>query len=501
MPVTFRIAFRNLFEHKSKSLIIGILLALGALVLVVGNSFIDASRQGIRTSFTDNYTGDVFVSGLSEEGDVSLFGVMSVGGLASTPMIPDFDKVLAEVRGSPLVNKATGMATSYGIVTRGDEGISDLEGEDSEKDMTARLLFLFGIDARDYWTVFDSIDITSGKALEPGQTGLVINEEQLSLLSKWMNRPLNIGDNLVIQGFSSAGMKIRELPIVATYRQKGGGANPMQMAFVDIDTLRIMAGMTIGTNENIVLDESQTAMLSIDDTDSLFADNLFEATPTEGGFDEGLIQNQLADTEAREKANTADTGAWQFIVIKTKDPAGAKPLIATLNETFAREGIKAQAGDWQKAAGPYGQSVDVIRIVFTVAIAILSIVAIIIIMNTFVISVIERTGEIGTMRAIGAGKGFIRKLFAAEALVLSLIFSTIGALLGLGITAILGALKLEAGNSFLEVLFGGKYLAPTVTPISFFAAILAMVAVGYIAHLYPVSVALKIQPVRAMQQD
>jgi len=122
-------------------------------------------------------------------------------------------------------------------------------------------------------------------------------------------------------------------------------------------------------------------------------------------------------------------------------------------------------------------------------------------MNTFVISVIERTGEIGTMRAIGAGKGFIRKLFAAEALVLSLIFSTIGALLGLGITAILGALKLEAGNSFLEVLFGGKYLAPTVTPISFFAAIVAMVAVGYIAHLYPVSVALKIQPVRAMQQD
>ncbi|MFA6366755.1 MAG: hypothetical protein WCX13_06160, partial [Candidatus Hydrogenedentales bacterium] len=201
-----------MFEHKSKSLIIGILLALGALVLVVGNSFIDASRQGIRTSFTDNYTGDVFVSGVSEEGDVSLFGVMSVGGLASTPVIPDFDKVLAAVRGSPLVSKATGMATSYGIVTRGDEGISELDNEDSDKDMTARLLFLFGIDARDYWTVFDSIDITSGKALEPGQTGLVINEEQLSLLSKWMKRPLNIGDNLVVQGFSSAGMKIRELP-------------------------------------------------------------------------------------------------------------------------------------------------------------------------------------------------------------------------------------------------------------------------------------------------
>jgi len=501
MPVTLRIAFRNLFEHKSKSIIIGILLALGAFVLVLGNSFIDASRQGIRTAFTDNYTGDVFVSGISAEGEVSLFGVTSVGGLAATPQIAVFEDVLSVIKASPLVEKATGMATSYGIVTKGEELVPS-DAEDSEgHDMASRLLFLFGIDARDYWTVFDSIDIVSGKALAPGETGLVINEAQLAKLSKWMKRPLGIGDSLVVQGFSSAGMKIRELPIVATYRQKGEGATPEQMAFVDIDTLRIMAGMTVGTNENIVLKDSDTAMLGTSDTDSLFGDDLFEEAPAQGGFDEKRIQAQLADTTAREKANTADTGAWQFIVIKTKTPSGAPALIAQLNETFQKDGISAVAGDWQKAAGPYGQSVDVIRIVFTVAIAILSIVAIIIIMNTFVISVIERTGEIGTMRAIGAGRGFIRGLFAAEAIVLSIVFSTVGAFLGTAAVAILRALKLEAGNPFLEVLFGGKYMSPFVTPLSFLAAILAMVAVGYIAHLYPVSVALKIEPVRAMQQE
>jgi putative ABC transport system permease protein len=188
-------------------------------------------------------------------------------------------------------------------------------------------------------------------------------------------------------------------------------------------------------------------------------------------------------------------------VIKTRNPGDAPALIKQLNEGFQKDGAAVVAGDWQKAAGPYGQSVDVIRIVFTIAIAILSIVAIIIIMNTFIISVIERTGEIGTMRAIGAGKGFIRKLFAAEAMVLSLIFSTLGAVLGLVLVAILRSLKLEAGNPFLQVLFGGKYLSPFVTPLNFFAAVVAMVAVGYIAHLYPVSVALKIQPVRAMQQE
>ena len=51
MPVTLRMAFRNLREHKAKSLIIGILLALGMLIMVLGNSFLDASKRGIETSF------------------------------------------------------------------------------------------------------------------------------------------------------------------------------------------------------------------------------------------------------------------------------------------------------------------------------------------------------------------------------------------------------------------------------------------------------------------
>jgi len=346
------------------------------------------------------------------------------------------------------------------------------------------------------------MDITSGARISQGQTGLIINEVQLEKLSAWMGRPPGVGDLLTIQGFSSAGMKIRELPILGTYHQRGEGAAPEQMCFVDIDTLRILAGMTVGTNEDVVLTEAQTGMLGDIDTDSLFSDDLFEDAPVRGAqFDEAKLQSEFADTKARELANTADEGAWQFIVVRTKKPSDAPALIKELNLAFAEKGISATAGDWQMAAGPYGQSVDVIRIVFTIAIVILSIVAIIIIMNTFVISVIERTGEIGTMRAIGAEKRFIRRLFAAEATVLATVFSLVGSLLALGVVALLKGLKIEAGNPFLEVLFGGKYLSPFVTPMNFILAIAAMILVGYVAHLYPVHVALKIRPVQAMQNE
>ncbi len=63
-----------------------------------------------------------------------------------------------------------------------------------------------------------------------------------------------------------------------------------------------------------------------------------------------------------------------------------------------------------------------IRIVFSVAILIVAIVAIIIIMNTLVISVIERTGEIGTMRALGAQKPFVWLMFLVETLTVTIVF-------------------------------------------------------------------------------
>jgi putative ABC transport system permease protein len=503
MPVTLRLAFRNLFEHRSKSLIIGILLAVGSLILVTGNAFIDASRQGIRSAFTENYTGDVFVSGISGEGDVSLFGVLSPGGLAVTPIIPDYERIKAMIDASGYTAISTGMATGFGLVSRGDDSAPmPVPGEEQvDNDPASRFLFMFGVDATNYWNVFDSMEITSGKVFTPGEKGLVINENHLAKISKWLKKTVVPGDKLVVQGFSSAGFKIREIPITGTYKPRGDGATPEQMAFVDIDTLRVMAGMTVGSDENIIIGAAQNSMLSVSDTDSLFGADIFEAAPANAKFDESKLKAALAETQQREKANTADTGAWQFIVVKTKHPTDAPKLIKELNTTFTNEGVKAVAGDWQKAAGPYGQSVDVIRIVFTVAIAILSIVAIIIITNTFVISVIERTGEIGTMRAIGAEKSFIRRLFASEAMVLSLVFSSIGATLATLVVILLRALRIQAGNTFLEVLFGGKYMSPFVTPLNFLTAILAMIAVGYIAHLYPVALALRIEPVRAMQQE
>lgn len=502
MPVTIRMAIRNLAAHKAKSLIVGTLLALGVLILVLGNSFLDASRRGIERSFTRNYTADLIVTGKAN-GPVSLFGVQSVGGLEETPIVPEYEKVFEHIAALPGVAALTGSASGFGLITSEGQTLEEAaEDEGDDEDASNAFVMLFGVDAQNYWSVFPTLEMAQGSFIEPGKPGIMVEDSRLERISKRLKRDVKVGDEILIQGLGATGIRLRSVPIVGTFRQPADGANPEQLSYIDIDTLRVLSGMTVGANAAVSLSAEQTELLQLDDLDSLFSDDFFALDEAEAtapvSFDLDAI---LGDTSAAERLNEADRGAWHSILVRLEPGRSAKAVVTELNAWFAQEGIAAEAGDWQKAAGPYAQSVDVLRIVFTIAIVILAVVAIIIIMNTMVVSVIERTGEIGTMRAVGAGRGFVRAMFAAETAVLSLAFGVVGVALSFITAGILNAVKIEAGNQFFEILFGGKLLSLLIDPVSVVLSLVMILAVGLVAHFYPVAVALRIQPVRAMQTE
>ncbi|MDX9899418.1 MAG: FtsX-like permease family protein [Spirochaetia bacterium] len=504
MPVTLRMALRNLVEHKAKSLIVGVLLALGMLIMVLGNSFLDASKRGIETSFTKNYTGDVIITGIAD-GPVSLFGVQSVGGLETTPTIPDYERVFEYVSGLPGVQTASGTATGFGLLTNEAGELERPEEEAEEGDMMSAFVMLFGVDAENYWDLFNEVQVVDGQYLTPGESGVMLASDRMEKIGKYLKRELKVGDEILIQGMGGSGMRLRSARIVGTFKRVSDGAGPEQLTYIDIDTLRVLTGMTVGASEDITLSSAQTDMLAIDDLDSLFDEDSFGTidssapAPATTRFTEASIGALLGDTSSRERLNAADTGAWHSILLRLDEPAKTRSFVAGLNAWFEEEGIAAQAGDWQKAAGPYAQSVDVLRIVFTVAIVILAVVAIIIIMNTLVVSIIERTGEIGTMRALGGGKQFVRNLFAAETVTLSVVFGIVGIALSFLAAAIVNAIGIEASNEFLQILFGGKVLRAVINPLMLVGSMAIIVMVGLVASIYPVSVALRIQPVQAMQ--
>ena len=157
--------------------------------------------------------------------------------------------------------------------------------------------------------------------------------------------------------------------------------------------------------------------------------------------------------------------------------------------------------DWKAASGGFGSLADTLQVVFNVLILIIAVVAVIIIMNTLVISVIERTTEIGTMRALGAQKPLVRRMFIVETLTISLLFGILGIGVGAGIIGILNLTGIAAPNPFLQILFGGKVLHPLLPASAVLYALAVILGIGVIASLYPVAIALRIQPVRAIQTE
>lgn len=108
------------------------------------------------------------------------------------------------------------------------------------------------------------------------------------------------------------------------------------------------------------------------------------------------------------------------------------------------------------------------------------------IMNIMLVSVSERTREIGIRKAIGASRGNILSQFLIEALTVSLL----GGFIGLGLSV--------AACALLEPVFD---MTLVVSPQYAMIAILFSVLIGVVFGLYPASKASKMRPIEALRHE
>jgi hypothetical protein len=118
--------------------------------------------------------------------------------------------------------------------------------------------------------------------------------------------------------------------------------------------------------------------------------------------------------------------------------------------------------------------------------------------NTMIMSILERTREIGIMKAIGAEDREIKLIFFVEAAVIGLFGGVLGTLAGWGIDKLANRLAYEfilkpKGASFIDFFSLPAYL--------WLGAILFAMLVSVAAALYPASRAARIDPVRALRHD
>ena len=111
--------------------------------------------------------------------------------------------------------------------------------------------------------------------------------------------------------------------------------------------------------------------------------------------------------------------------------------------------------------------------------------------NALSMTVLERTRELGVLRALGSTRAMIARSVVAEALLLGLLGSVFGVLFGYGMA------------KGLVYLFGKAFLFEITTlvlsPFALVSAIVVGVAVTVVAALYPALRAGRISPVEAMR--
>ena len=108
------------------------------------------------------------------------------------------------------------------------------------------------------------------------------------------------------------------------------------------------------------------------------------------------------------------------------------------------------------------------------------------IMNIMLVSVTERTREIGVRKALGATYRVIVMQFLIEAVVISLVGGAIGILVGIGASKLIGAL-----TSMKTVI----YMGPILLSFGF------SMAIGLIFGLYPARKAAKLNPIDALHYE
>jgi putative ABC transport system permease protein len=478
-----KIAFRNICRNTRKTILLGTLIALGMAFLFFANAVFESADQGVRTSFVGSLTGDVVMASESDT-PFSLFG-------NEIPVIDDYE-VIPSIPGYADISESFGSldyAASYTPVVSGAAGV-----EVGEYRGTAAV---FGIVPESYFAVCSDIEVVSGNPADIAEGGIFLCQMIKEEAEKKLKRPLEIGEEVKLSLYSNGSFKIRKGKYAGCHSYINHTAPFDAIILADPTIVRGLIDYTAGNILAETENKGETSEAADDfDLDDIFAQAEDTEKTEEESFSLDKIESILADTTERDALSQVSSSAWSFVLFKAKD--GQEKQLKKELALLARDNHwNVEIKGWRQGAGLSAQMVFALKAAFNVGILFIIIGAVLVIVNALVISVLERSYEIGTMRGIGAGKPFISALFIAESMMLTLTAATIGIIIGAIASAVFsGGIPLH--NSLLITMFGGDVLCPVVTFKNIALHFAGAALVGALSWIYPVSLAVKIQPVMIM---
>jgi ABC-type lipoprotein release transport system permease subunit len=502
--LVFKIAWRNLLRHKGKSFIVGTILFIGALIMTLGNATSIGMQRGIEENVVRSFTGHIIIVSNEETKDNVLF----------TPMMKPL-KILRDYAKVSAVLKNTDAVQDFIPMTRG--GVSILGGNQMS------FLATFGCNVDDFQRVFKNpISAVEGSLLKNGDHGMLVNANGRKNLFKfegfWLvpdgtelntanlteeakaeGAALPVKKELALEGFGETNSTNSIIPITGIMRFKALNALMDQLTIMDIESYRLLFGYY--TAQDVVEEvpvKQQTLLNSTED--DLFSGGSIYSGGTQAAAVTDLEKKIKTNTKVTRKINY-DDAAYNYISVLLKPGSDIGAAMDNLKKAALENNLPIKVLDWKQASGQVAQLSDILQTIILVFVILLFIVATVIIMNTLSMTAIERTEELGMMRAVGARKSFITKMFLAETFALSFIFGGAGIFTGLIVTWIIRPLGISAGGSeIFELLFGGEIFQPVLGAAGVIQGIISLGVVTVLAVILPLVIARKITPLDAINR-
>jgi ABC-type lipoprotein release transport system permease subunit len=503
----FKIALRNLMRHKGKSLVIGFILFLGAFIMTNGMALIQGSQQGIEENLVERFTGHFLLVSSDEKKDNVLFSPMG----ESIKVIQDYEQIKTMLDEQDYIDSYIPMTRGLAMPFGFEEAFWGI--------------FALGVNFEEYQRIFqENVKLEEGHLLKTGEKGLLITPEIRDHMYEYHNvwlipegeefkeedlpeeaaeniDTLEIKSELVLIGWSGESINSNVLvPIKGIVKFKRLHVVWQSVCFMDIESFRECFGYFSALDKSGTREEEEQ-LLALESEDDIFGGgDLFAETDTsDTSYSLDMIREQ---TEKESTGVNLDSAAYNYVSIMLKPGVEINRAMGRLNRAIEESSLPARIIHWKDATGQVSQFALFFQAVLIGFVFILFLVAAIIIMNTLSMAAIERTEEIGMMRAVGALKSFITKMFFAETSLLAFLFGGAGMILGILSSCLISFLNIQAGeNEMLHLLFGGDSLKPLITGDGVTTGIILLIIVTLVSMVYPILVARKITPLDAVSRN